>query len=70
MQASSDIFLGWVHVDPVRRAARDFYGRQLKDAGRVAAVRGHNRGQPRDYAAAEHGYLAMGVLRASWDRSY
>ncbi|MGO9749943.1 MAG: DUF2252 domain-containing protein [Solirubrobacteraceae bacterium] len=32
MQASSDIFLGWVHVDsPLDGQARDFYGRQLKD---------------------------------------
>jgi uncharacterized protein (DUF2252 family) len=32
MQATSDIFLGWVHVDsPLDRQPRDFYGRQLKD---------------------------------------
>jgi uncharacterized protein (DUF2252 family) len=32
MQASSDIFLGWVHVDAgLDGQARDFYGRQLKD---------------------------------------
>jgi uncharacterized protein (DUF2252 family) len=32
MQASSDIFLGWVHVDEcIDGQARDFYGRQLKD---------------------------------------
>ncbi len=32
MQASSDIFLGWVHVEAgVDGKARDFYGRQLKD---------------------------------------
>jgi uncharacterized protein (DUF2252 family) len=32
MQASSDIFLGWVHVDAgVDGQPRDFYGRQLKD---------------------------------------
>jgi uncharacterized protein (DUF2252 family) len=32
MQASSDIFLGWVHVDAgIDGKARDFYGRQLKD---------------------------------------
>ena len=32
MQASSDIFLGWVHVDEgTDGRARDFYGRQLKD---------------------------------------
>jgi uncharacterized protein (DUF2252 family) len=32
MQATSDIFLGWVHVtSPVDGKARDFYGRQLKD---------------------------------------
>ena len=32
MQASSDIFLGWVHVDSgLDDQPRDFYGRQLKD---------------------------------------
>ncbi|MGO9489237.1 MAG: DUF2252 domain-containing protein [Solirubrobacteraceae bacterium] len=32
MQAVSDIFLGWLHVDSgIDGAARDFYGRQLKD---------------------------------------
>jgi uncharacterized protein (DUF2252 family) len=32
MQASSDIFLGWLHVDSVIDGQpRDFYGRQLKD---------------------------------------
>jgi uncharacterized protein (DUF2252 family) len=32
MQATSDIFLGWVHVDAgLDDRARDFYGRQLKD---------------------------------------
>jgi uncharacterized protein (DUF2252 family) len=32
MQATSDIFLGWVHVEAgLDDKARDFYGRQLKD---------------------------------------
>jgi hypothetical protein len=32
MQATSDIFLGWVHVDSGLDAkGRDFYGRQLRD---------------------------------------
>jgi len=32
MQASSDIFLGWLHVDEgLDGVERDFYGRQLKD---------------------------------------
>ena len=32
MQATSDIFLGWVHVaSPLDGQSRDFYGRQLKD---------------------------------------
>jgi uncharacterized protein (DUF2252 family) len=32
MQASSDIFLGWLHVDSsLDEKERDFYGRQLKD---------------------------------------
>jgi hypothetical protein len=32
MQAASDIFLGWLHVDSgLDNKPRDFYGRQLKD---------------------------------------
>jgi hypothetical protein len=32
MQASSDIFLGWLHVSSgLDGKARDFYGRQLRD---------------------------------------
>ena len=32
MQATSDIFLGWVHVDSgLDEKGRDFYGRQLRD---------------------------------------
>jgi uncharacterized protein (DUF2252 family) len=32
MQATSDIFLGWLHVEAgIDGRARDFYGRQLKD---------------------------------------
>ena len=32
MQASSDIFLGWLHVESgLDGKPRDFYGRQLKD---------------------------------------
>jgi hypothetical protein len=32
MQASSDIFLGWLRVDPAgKESAQDFYGRQLRD---------------------------------------
>jgi uncharacterized protein (DUF2252 family) len=31
MQASSDIFLGWLRVDPETEKQRDYYGRQLKD---------------------------------------
>jgi uncharacterized protein (DUF2252 family) len=32
MQATSDIFLGWIHVEsPADGEHRDFYGRQLKD---------------------------------------
>ncbi len=32
MQATSDIFLGWLHVDSgLDEKPRDFYGRQLKD---------------------------------------
>jgi hypothetical protein len=36
MQATSDIFLGWLHVDsPLDGKPRDFYGRQLKDCGKA-----------------------------------
>jgi uncharacterized protein (DUF2252 family) len=31
MQATSDIFLGWLHVTGLDGKERDFYGRQLKD---------------------------------------
>jgi uncharacterized protein (DUF2252 family) len=31
MQASSDIFLGWLRADPGTERQRDYYGRQLKD---------------------------------------
>ena len=31
MQASSDIFLGWLRVSPLDRRQRDFYVRQLRD---------------------------------------
>jgi uncharacterized protein (DUF2252 family) len=31
MQASSDIFLGWLRVDAGTQKQRDYYGRQLKD---------------------------------------
>jgi uncharacterized protein (DUF2252 family) len=31
MQASSDIFLGWLRVDPGTEKQRDYYGRQLRD---------------------------------------
>jgi hypothetical protein len=32
LQATSDIFLGWLHIDSgLDGRARDFYGRQLKD---------------------------------------
>src|SRR5437763_12315909 len=37
MQASSDIFLGWLHVESgLDGKPRDFYGRQLKDCKRSA----------------------------------
>jgi sugar/nucleoside kinase (ribokinase family) len=37
MQASSDIFLGWQHVDGLDGIPRDFYIRQLRD-GKGSAV--------------------------------
>ncbi len=39
MQASSDIFLGWLHVESgIDGQARDFYGRQLRDWKGAAEV--------------------------------
>ena len=39
MQASSDILLGWLHVEsPLDEQPRDFYGRQLKDWKGSAAI--------------------------------
>jgi uncharacterized protein (DUF2252 family) len=39
MQASSDILLGWLHVEsPLDDQPRDFYGRQLKDWKGSAAI--------------------------------
>ena len=39
MQATSDIFLGWVHVEsPLDGQRRDFYRRQLKDWKRSAEI--------------------------------
>ena len=40
MQASSDILLGWLHVEesPMDAKPRDFYGRQLKDWKGSAAI--------------------------------
>jgi uncharacterized protein (DUF2252 family) len=41
MQASSDIFLGWVHVEAgLDESPRDFYGRQLKDWKASAEIEG------------------------------
>jgi uncharacterized protein (DUF2252 family) len=41
MQAQSDIFLGWVHVDAgLDGKPRDFYGRQLKDWKGSAEIEG------------------------------
>jgi uncharacterized protein (DUF2252 family) len=49
MQASSDIFLGWLHVDAgIDGEARDFYVRQLKDWKGSAEV---ERMAPKDMAA-------------------
>ena len=54
MQASSDIFLGWLHVaSGIDGMARDFYGRQLKDWKGSFETEGD--------AAEGHGALWQGV---------
>jgi len=40
MQASSDIFLGWQHVDGLDGIPRDFYLRQLRDGKGSAVIEG------------------------------
>jgi uncharacterized protein (DUF2252 family) len=65
MQASSDIFLGWLHVESgLDGQARDFYGRQLKDWKGSAEV---ERMVPRGMAA--YGRLCGWTLARAHARS-
>jgi uncharacterized protein (DUF2252 family) len=65
MQAQSDIFLGWVHVDSgLDGQARDFYGRQLKDWKGSAEIEGMT---PK--AMATYGQLCGWTLARAHARS-
>jgi uncharacterized protein (DUF2252 family) len=65
MQATSDIFLGWLHVDAgIDGQARDFYGRQLKDWKGSAAI---ERMVPQGMAA--YGRLCGSTLARAHARS-
>ena len=65
MQASSDIFLGWVHVSAgLDGAARDFYARQLRDWKGSAEVE-----QMRPKGMAIYGRLCGWTLARSHARS-
>ena len=65
MQASSDIFLGWLHVEAgIDGQSRDFYGRQLKDwKGSAETERLVPRGM------ATYGKLCGGTLARAHARS-
>jgi len=65
MQAASDIFLGWLHVDEgFDGRARDFYGRQLKDWKGAAEIELMN---PK--ALATYGWLCGWTLARAHARS-
>ncbi len=65
MQAASDIFLGWLHVDAgIDGVARDFYVRQLKDWKTSAAIEAMT---PRGMAA--YGRLCGWTLARAHARS-
>ncbi|HUB35684.1 MAG TPA: DUF2252 domain-containing protein [Solirubrobacteraceae bacterium] len=65
MQASSDIFLGWLHVDAgLDGQPRDFYGRQLRDWKGSAEI---DRLTPR--ALAQYGRLCGWTLARAHARS-
>jgi uncharacterized protein (DUF2252 family) len=65
MQASSDIFLGWLHVDAgLDGKSRDFYGRQLKDWKGSAEIE-----QMDDKAMAAYGTLCGWTLARAHARS-
>src|SRR5438874_4697607 len=65
MQASSDIFLGWVHVaEGMDGQSRDFYGRQLKDWKGSAEIE-----QMRPEGMAAYGRLCGWTLARAHARS-
>jgi uncharacterized protein (DUF2252 family) len=65
MQATSDIFLGWLHVDAgLDGLARDFYGRQLKDWKGSAEI-----GQMVPKGMATYGQLCGWTLARAHARS-
>jgi len=65
MQAASDIFLGWLHVEsPLDNQERDFYGRQLKDWKGSAEVE-----QMVPSGMAQYGKLCGWTLARSHARS-
>ena len=65
MQATSDIFLGWLHVDSgLDGKPRDFYGRQLKDWKGSAEIE-----QMVPKAMAEYGKLCGWTLARAHARS-
>jgi uncharacterized protein (DUF2252 family) len=65
MQASSDIFLGWLHVEEgIDGGNRDFYGRQLKDWKGSAEIE-----QMRPSGLAAYGRLCGWTLARAHARS-
>ena len=65
MQASSDIFLGWLHVESgVDGQERDFYGRQLKDWKGSAEIE-----QMNPHGLASYGRLCGWTLARAHARS-
>jgi uncharacterized protein (DUF2252 family) len=71
MQATSDIFLGWVHVDAgLDGKSRDFYGRQLKDwKGSAEIERMVPKGWPRTAGCAAGRWPARTPAAATASRS-
>jgi uncharacterized protein (DUF2252 family) len=65
MQATSDIFLGWLHVEPgPEERAGDYYGRQLKDWKGSAEI-----GQMSAKSLAQYGRLCGWTLARAHARS-
>jgi uncharacterized protein (DUF2252 family) len=64
MQASSDIFLGWLRVDDGTDAQTDYYGRQLKDWKGAAEI---DQMDPESLAA--YGRLCGGTLARAHART-